>query len=55
MPAQSSEPSPTADFTVSPAMSEEDCLAALNAGAEVIAGADLLVLDAALRAWVGRA
>ncbi len=35
---------PTADFTDAAAMSEEDCLAALNAGAEAIAGADLLVL-----------
>jgi nicotinate-nucleotide--dimethylbenzimidazole phosphoribosyltransferase len=35
---------PTADFTTGPAMDEAECLAALNAGAEAIAGADLLVL-----------
>ena len=35
---------PTADFTVAPAMSERDCLAALNAGAAAIGDADLLVL-----------
>jgi nicotinate-nucleotide--dimethylbenzimidazole phosphoribosyltransferase len=35
---------PTADFTTGPAMSEADCLAALNAGAEAIGEADLLVL-----------
>lgn len=35
---------PTADFTTDPAMSEAECLAALNAGAEAIGDADLLVL-----------
>ncbi|WP_010184954.1 nicotinate-nucleotide--dimethylbenzimidazole phosphoribosyltransferase [Sphingomonas sp. PAMC 26605] len=36
---------PTADFTSAPAMTAEDCLAALNAGAAVVAdGVDLLVL-----------
>ncbi|WP_019516802.1 nicotinate-nucleotide--dimethylbenzimidazole phosphoribosyltransferase [Sphingomonas sp. Mn802worker] len=35
---------PTADFTHAPAMSEAECLHALNAGAAAIAGADLLVL-----------
>jgi nicotinate-nucleotide--dimethylbenzimidazole phosphoribosyltransferase len=35
---------PTADFTAAPAMSEADCLAALNAGAGAIGDADLLVL-----------
>lgn len=35
---------PTADFTVGPAMSDDDCLAALNAGAAAIGDADLLVL-----------
>lgn len=36
---------PTADFTVAPAMSEEECLAALNAGADMVAeDLDLLVL-----------
>lgn len=35
---------PTADFTLAPAMSEADCLAALNAGAAAIGDADLLVL-----------
>lgn len=35
---------PTADFTEAPAMGQEDCLAALNAGADAIDGADLVVL-----------
>lgn len=36
---------PTADFTTGPAMSSDECLAALNAGAAVVAdGVDLLVL-----------
>ncbi len=35
---------PTADFTAEPAMSEKECLAALQAGAEAIAEADLVVL-----------
>ena len=36
---------PTADFTRAPAMSEEECLAAINAGAAAVADApDLLVL-----------
>ncbi|TPG52957.1 nicotinate-nucleotide--dimethylbenzimidazole phosphoribosyltransferase [Sphingomonas glacialis] len=36
---------PTADFTTSPAMTAEECLAALNAGAAVVSeGVDLLVL-----------
>lgn len=36
---------PTADFTAAPAMSEAECLAALNAGADMVAeGLDLLVL-----------
>ena len=35
---------PTADFALGPAMSEEECLAALNAGAGAIGDADLLVL-----------
>jgi nicotinate-nucleotide--dimethylbenzimidazole phosphoribosyltransferase len=36
---------PTADFTVAPAMTEAECLAALNAGAAVVEdGVDLLVL-----------
>lgn len=35
---------PTADFTTGPAMSETECLDALDAGAGAIAGADLLVL-----------
>jgi nicotinate-nucleotide--dimethylbenzimidazole phosphoribosyltransferase len=35
---------PTADFTDEPAMSEAECLAALNAGAAAIGDADLLVL-----------
>jgi nicotinate-nucleotide--dimethylbenzimidazole phosphoribosyltransferase len=35
---------PTADFTQGPAMSEAECLAALNAGAAAIGDADLLVL-----------
>ena len=36
---------PTIDFTVAPAMSEEECLAAVNAGAAVVADApDLIVL-----------
>jgi nicotinate-nucleotide--dimethylbenzimidazole phosphoribosyltransferase len=35
---------PTADFTGGPAMSEGDCLSAMNAGAEAIGDADLLVL-----------
>lgn len=36
---------PTADFTVAPAMSEAECLAALNAGAAVVAdGIDLLAV-----------
>jgi len=35
---------PTADFTTAPAMSEAECLAALNAGAEGVGDADLLVL-----------
>ncbi|WP_230481961.1 nicotinate-nucleotide--dimethylbenzimidazole phosphoribosyltransferase [Sphingomonas sp. Leaf21] len=35
---------PTADFTTAPAMSEAECLAALNAGAEAVGDADLLVL-----------
>ena len=36
---------PTADFTTAPAMSEAECLAALSAGAAVVApGLDLLVL-----------
>lgn len=36
---------PTADFTAAPAMGEAECLAALNAGADVVAeGLDLLVL-----------
>lgn len=35
---------PTADFTREPAMSEEECLNALNAGARAIGDADLLVL-----------
>jgi len=36
---------PTADFTVAPAMSDDDCLAALSAGASVIeAGLDVLVV-----------
>lgn len=36
---------PTADFTVAPAMSEEECLAALNAGAGAVEpGLDLLVV-----------
>ncbi len=36
---------PTADFTVAPAMNEEECLAALNAGAGAVAeDLDLLVL-----------
>lgn len=36
---------PTADFTGAPAMSEEECLAALNAGADMVAeDLDLLVL-----------
>ena len=36
--------SPTTDFTRAPAMDEAGCLAALNAGAAAVAGADLLVL-----------
>lgn len=36
---------PTADFTTAPAMTPDECLAALNAGAAVVAdGVDLLVL-----------
>ncbi|HTG38759.1 nicotinate-nucleotide--dimethylbenzimidazole phosphoribosyltransferase [Sphingomonas sp.] len=35
---------PTADFTRGPAMSEDECLAALNAGAAAVGDADLLVL-----------
>jgi nicotinate-nucleotide--dimethylbenzimidazole phosphoribosyltransferase len=35
---------PTADFTLSPAMTEAECLAAINAGAAAIGDADLLVL-----------
>lgn len=35
---------PTADYTREPAMSEEECLVALNAGARAIGDADLLVL-----------
>jgi nicotinate-nucleotide--dimethylbenzimidazole phosphoribosyltransferase len=35
---------PTADFTTAPAMTEEECLAALSAGAEAVGEADLLVL-----------
>ncbi|PZU09525.1 nicotinate-nucleotide--dimethylbenzimidazole phosphoribosyltransferase [Sphingomonas sp.] len=35
---------PTADFTSGPAMSEAECLAALNAGAGAIGDADLIVL-----------
>lgn len=35
---------PTADFTSAPAMSEDDCLAAINAGAAALGDADLLVL-----------
>lgn len=36
---------PTADFTVAPAMREDECLAALNAGAAIVGeGLDLLVL-----------
>jgi nicotinate-nucleotide--dimethylbenzimidazole phosphoribosyltransferase len=35
---------PTADFTAAPAMSEEECLAALSAGAAAVGDADLLVL-----------
>lgn len=35
---------PTADFTCQPAMREDECLAALNAGAGAIGDADLLVL-----------
>ena len=55
---------PTADFTAAPAMTEEECLAALSAGAESVeAGLDLLVVGemgignstaaAALCAWAG--
>lgn len=35
---------PTADFTQAPAMSAEECLVAIDAGARAIDGADLLVL-----------
>ncbi|MEK9211643.1 nicotinate-nucleotide--dimethylbenzimidazole phosphoribosyltransferase [Sphingomonas sp. 2378] len=35
---------PTMDFTTAPAMSEAECLAALNAGADAVGDADLLVL-----------
>ena len=36
---------PTADFTRAPAMTEDDCLAAINAGADAVSGdLDLLVL-----------
>ncbi|WP_314372456.1 nicotinate-nucleotide--dimethylbenzimidazole phosphoribosyltransferase [Sphingomonas paucimobilis] len=35
---------PTADFTTGPAMSVEDCLAALSTGAAAVGDADLLVL-----------
>ncbi|HIV77171.1 MAG TPA: nicotinate-nucleotide--dimethylbenzimidazole phosphoribosyltransferase [Candidatus Sphingomonas excrementigallinarum] len=35
---------PTADFTAAPAMTEEECLSALSAGAEAVGDADLLVL-----------
>ena len=35
---------PTADFTHSPALTDAECLAALNAGADVVSDADLLVL-----------
>ncbi|SFS13102.1 nicotinate-nucleotide--dimethylbenzimidazole phosphoribosyltransferase [Sphingomonas jatrophae] len=35
---------PTADFTQGPAMDEADCLAALDAGAQAVGDADLLVL-----------
>ncbi|RDE05645.1 nicotinate-nucleotide--dimethylbenzimidazole phosphoribosyltransferase [Sphingomonas aracearum] len=35
---------PTADFTLAPAMTEAECLAAMNAGAAAIGDADLLVL-----------
>lgn len=35
---------PTADFTGEPAMTEADCLAALNAGAAAIGDADLIVV-----------
>jgi nicotinate-nucleotide--dimethylbenzimidazole phosphoribosyltransferase len=36
---------PTADFTVAPAMSEDDCLAAVSAGADLVEpGLDLLVV-----------
>lgn len=35
---------PTADFTQAPAMTAEECLAALNAGAAAIGDADLVVL-----------
>lgn len=35
---------PTADFTAAPAMSEDECLAALSIGAAAVGDADLLVL-----------
>ena len=35
---------PTADFTAAPAMTVEECLSALSAGAEAVGDADLLVL-----------
>lgn len=35
---------PTADFTAAPAMTEAECLAALNAGAAIVENVDLLVV-----------